>query len=564
MADLVPEYLRIDFQTLVNRLKTQIQNSDVFRDTDYEGSNITILAELMAYIGELQTFYTNKVAKNIYMETADIYENVHRLATLIGYDPKGFRGAKGTVSVTVSAGVTAGDILNIAKWHQIASTQSDPDSGDTIFYALTESHTVTAGVVPYKFNLFVRQGEVTEYSFTGDDIVDNEILLPLGDYGYDDNLEDENETIEVRVNGVLWTRVSDFFDLISGLLETNTVYKFEYDKYQRHKVVFSALRSVPDDTDTITVTVLKSLGANSGVGPYTITTPNEEFVYNTTQGAYLDNSTITVTNSASTIGAANPEPIDEIKDNSQGQLHAQFRNVSKVDYISNLSSRSDIITTNVWGEQEVAPSGDTSEYNKVHIVAYPNPWGDGTIETSAASGDNGVFYTVPHTIAASWMTDLQEYLEPRKMLTVYEQFEIPQLIYFRYDIGIRVARTYNFSQVRDVTLAKLKYYFDPTLRSFNEQINFRDIEEFILDNSIACDGTLFTEANTFDDISGIRNLIFRDIDVQNATVYEPNPTMFPRYIVTPYVGDNKLRTIELGFEQFPALDYVNTRFTEEV
>ncbi len=563
MADLVPEYLRIDFQTLINRLKTQIQNSDVFRDTDYEGSNITILAELMAYIGELQTFYTNKVAKNIYMETSDIYENVHRLATLIGYDPKGFRGAKGSISVTVSAGVTAGDILNIPKWHQISSTQTDPD-GDTIFYATTESHTVTASAVPYLFSLFVRQGEVANLSFTGDDIVDNEILLPVGDYGYDDNLADENETVELRVNGDLWTRVSDFFDLISGLQETNTVYKFEYDKYQRHKIVFSALRAVPDDTATIAATVLKSLGANSGVGPQTITQPSIEFVYNTTQSAFLDNSTITVSNSAATIGAADPEPIDQIKDNSQGQLHAQFRNVSKADYISNLSSRSDIVSTNVWGEQEVAPSGDTSEYNKVHIVSYPNPWGNSTIETSAASGDNGFEYVVPHTLSTSWREDLEDYLEPRKMLTVYEQFEIPLLIYFRYDIGIRVARTYNYASVRDAVLNKLKYYFDPTLRNFNEQINFRNIEEFILDRSIVSDGTLFSSADRFEDIAGVRNLIFRDIDIQNATVYEPNPTMFPRYVVTPYVGDNKLRTIELGFEQFPDIDYVNTRFTEEV
>ena len=310
--------------------------------------------------------------------------------------------------------------------------------------------------------------------------------------------------------------------------------------------------------------VLSSLGENSGVGPNTITTPEPQLVYNVTQGAYLDVNTMTVTNSAATVGAANPEPIDEIKNNSQGQLNAQFRNVAAVDYISNLSARSDIVSTNVWGEQEVAPSGDTSEYNKVHIVAYPNPWGDGTIETSAASGAGGVEYLVPTVISDSWRENLEEYLEPRKMLTVYEQFEIPIILYFRYDIGIRIQRTYDFAAVRDDVANKLAFYFDPTLRSFNEQINFRDLEEFILDRSIVSEGTLFQGANSFENIAGVRNLIFRDIDVQNATVYEPNQTMFPRYIHTPYAGDNKLRTIELGFDQFPALDSVNTRFSEEV
>ena len=564
MPDLVPEYLRIDFQTLINRLKEQIKDSDIFRDTDYEGANVTILAELMAYIGELQTFYTNKVAKNIYMETADIYENVHRLATLIGYDPKGFRGARGTISVTVSAGVTTSDILNIPQWHQIVSTQADEESGEPIQYATTESASVTATTVPYKFDLFVRQGEVANFTYSGRDIIDGELLLPLGDYGYDDNLIDAHNTTQVEVNGFLWTRVADFFDLISGLHEINTVYKFEYDKYQRHKFVFSSLRGIPDLSDDIQITVLNSLGESSGVGPFTIINPDPEFVYNTNTALYLDNTTITVTNSAATVGAANPEGIDEVKDNSQGQLHAQFRNVAAVDYISNLSARSDIVSTNVWGEQEVAPSGDTSEYNKVHIVAYPNPWGDGTIETSAASGDNGAVYLVPTVISGVWREDLENYLEPRKMLTVYEQFEIPQIIYFQYDIGIRIARTYDFAAVRDDTAAKLAFYFDPTLRSFNEKINFRDIENFILDKSKVSEGTLFTTANSFDNIAGIRNLIFRDINVQNATVYEPNQTMFPRYIHTPYAGENKLRTIELGFEQFPGIDNINTRFSEEV
>ena len=564
MPTLVPEYLQIDFNTLVSRLKDQIKSSDIFRDTDYEGANVTLIAELMAYIGELQTFYTNKVAKNIYMETADIYENVHRLATLIGYDPKGHRGARGTCSVTVSAGVTVGDILNVDAWQQIESTQSDPDTGEAIQYATTESYTLTATEVPYQFDIFVRQGEVLNFSYTGDDIVSNEILLPLGDYGYDDSLIDENNTIEVRVDGVLWTRVSDFFDLISGLQETRTVYKFEYDKYQRYKIVFSALREVPNDFSTIEITCLRSLGENSGVGPYTLTGPQENFVYNTNTMSYLDNSTITMTNSAATIGAANPEPIDTIKDNAQGQLHAQFRNVTAIDYITNLSQRSDIVTSNVWGEQEVAPSGDTSEYNKVHITVYPNPWGSASIETSAASGDNGVFYTVPYNFTDEFKTDLSEYLEARKILTVYEQYELPILIYFRYDVGIRVGRTYSYAAVRDDVRSKLIYYFDPTLRNFNEQVNFRDLEEFILDRSIVSEGTLFSAANTFPNIAGVRNLIFRDIDVQNAVIYEPNPSMFPRYIHTPYVGDNKLRTIELGFTQFPAIDSVNTRFSQEV
>ena len=173
-------------------------------------------------------------------------------------------------------------------------------------------------------------------------------------------------------------------------------------------------------------------------------------------------------------------------------------------------------------------------------------------------------YMVPYNFTDTYKTDLGDYLEPRKMLTVYEQYELPIILYFRYDIGIRIQRTYDFAAVRDATRRKLQYFFDPTLRAFNEKINFRDIEEFILDNSIVSEGTLFSDADQFTDIAGIRNLIFRDIDIQNSVIYEPNQTMFPRYVHTPYVGDNKLRTIELGVDQFSAIDMINTTFSEEV
>ena len=63
MSDLIPDYLNIDFNTLSARLKTQIKESATFVDVDYEGSNIATLIELFAYVGDLYTYYINKVAK---------------------------------------------------------------------------------------------------------------------------------------------------------------------------------------------------------------------------------------------------------------------------------------------------------------------------------------------------------------------------------------------------------------------------------------------------------------------------------------------------------------------
>jgi hypothetical protein len=555
MTTLRPDYLNVDFTTLVSRMRTQLANSDVFADYDYEGANITILIELMAYLGELSTFFINKIAKNVYIDTADIYENVHRLATLMGYDPKGYLASQSTLSVTVSAELFEGDILSIPAWHQIASETEDAQ-GTPIKFCTTQSWSISAGSLPYTFDLPVRQGEVTSLgTYNGDDLIDAELILPQEDYGYDDFLLDENVSIQVIVADEIWTRVSDFYDELSGLQDNDEVYKFEYDKYQRYKLVFSSSRRVPDGDDVIDVIVIKTLGVDGEVAANRITLPDDDMIYNTATGEFLTTGTLIVTNADPTFGSASPEIVADIKDNAKGALHSQFRTVTSYDYRTYLESRSDVLAATAWGEKEIAPSGDYSEYNKVHLAIIPYQWGTSTIDTSASPiVSDGI---VPTTYAVGWTSLLSEFIEPRKMLSAYEEWELPTLIYFDFDIGLRVNRTFNFATVMTDVQNKLIWYFDKNNRNFNEEIDFRDIYEFIMDPEEVA------PEDNFEDISGVRNLIFRDIDVLNATIQAYGSSTYPRYAEETISGDNVLRTIEIGHDQFPALSIASTNITQE-
>jgi hypothetical protein len=555
MTTLRPDYLNLDYSTIIARIKSQMQGTDTFADYNYEGSNIAILVELTAYLGELTTFLANKIAKNVYIDTADVYENIHRLSRLMGYDPKGYLASQATLSLTVSSGVTEGDILSIPAWHQVTSTTED-DTGSLIKFSTTASWSVSAGALPYTFDIDIRQGDVTVLgTYTGDDLLDNELILPQGDYGYDDYLLDEKVSVEVVINDEIWTRVTDFYDEISGLSELTNVYKFEYDKYQRYKVVFSPSRSVPDTDDEIDIVVIATLGLDGEVSANTVVTPDDNMVYNTATGDYLTTDSITVTNTAASFGSAEPESIADIKENAKGALHSQYRSVTAYDYKTYLESRSDISVATAWGEKEIAPSGDYSEYNKVHISVIPYQWGTGTIATSASGTvSDGV---VPTAYSTGWQSTLSEYLEPRKMLTVYEEWEVPDLVYFDFDIGLRVNRTYNFATVRADVINKLEWYFNRANRSFNEEIDFKDIHEFILDVDEV------SSTDNFANVAGIRNLIIRDIDVPNKTVQAYGSTTYPRYVEDTYPGDNTVRVIELGHDQFPALSIAGTTVTEE-
>jgi hypothetical protein len=114
--------------------------------------------------------------------------------------------------------------------------------------------------------------------------------------------------------------------------------------------------------------------------------------------------------------------------------------------------------------------------------------------------------------------------------------------------------------VKETVKRKIEYYFSSNNRSFGEVIDFREIQNYILDTSIV------SETDDFALIKGIYSLVIRDVMVYVNGV--PDPTHiypdnivndFPHFINTGYVGNNDdasyniLTPIQLGYNQFPRL-----------
>jgi hypothetical protein len=348
---------------------------------------------------------------------------------------------------------------------------------------------------------------------------------------------------------------------------------FIYDRYKRNKVVFNSARNVPSVSDTIVITCLDSLGTNGSIGAddsETWTIESTELI-ELTRGVTtnnVNNDLITISLSAASIGAASPETISEIQFNAQSALRSQFRNVTANGYNSYLSSRSDIVKANAYGEQDLNPSGagNPELYNVVNISVIPEVYGNSTIQTSAGTlttdwGETGSIL-IPTQYSTAWKNELLLYLRPRKMITTYEQMALPDLVYFSFEIGIRKKRIYEFADIQQDVLSKLIYYFRADNQEFNSEIDFNDITEYLLNTANV------SPNNEFSNIKGIRNLNIRDINV-SKTVYEYNvnpddSSLFPKWTIAPWTNrDNMLRPIQLGANQFPYLSSDTVRILEE-
>lgn len=588
---LIPDYMDMDFNTAKSTLQALLAANPVFKDVDYEGSNINIIIELISYLISLNTYYMNQIARNQFIPTSNMYETSHMLAELGGYSPMGYRSAAVDLTVSIDLSATIAEVgedetLIINEWTEIDNSLGitnvttgnaikyvtvDPTYGysiSSLVSAASANHAEDPETYPdpniCEITVPAREGYVARYDFTGADISNNKIYLSYNTYDYDDDLEDTAETIKVFINDTKWTRLSDWFEEIET--EQNA-YMFKYDKYGRYYIEFSDSRNIPTSIDVINVLVIVSSGEDGIMAPDTINDPPTTFITIESSGDNLSTSCYTVNNDTASVGGASPETINEIKNSTIGTLHSQYRTVTKNDYISYLESRADVIQANVWGEQEEHPEGSVQDYNKVYISLVPSIWDTSTITYVPTSADTTTDLISATGYNEDFTEDLSEYLKPRKMLTVYEEYRVPRLLYFKFKIGLKIKTNYTYTSVMTDVSSKLEYYFSSYNRTFNERISFIDITEYLLDTSIT------TATNSFSNVKGLRALIIRDVEVvesdgiggeSTVTVYESSASQYPYYVESVFSTNNDLRTIQLGPDQFPMVSITSDTFSLEI
>jgi len=577
---LVPNYIDIDFDTAKTNLKNLLAVNPVFKDYNLEGANITVMIELISYLISLNTYYMNTIAKNVYPSTSNMYETTHMLAEIGGYSPSGYISSQANVTLNLSAisgssyDVPNGEII-IDEWSLLTSSTGVTNSdGTNLTFVVTNETTsisISSALENPEINITVREGSVVRYNYKGSDIVDNRIYLPVNKYDYGDSTY--FNTIRMYINGTTqWSRISNWYEEIdeSTGLDNNNTFMFKYDKYEKYYIEFSNTRNIPTSTDNITILAIVSSGVDGNVGEGVINKPdNVGWLTCSINGSssYISSDYYTLYNNNSSVGGSNPDTIDEIKNNVIGSLHSQYRNVTKNDYISHLESRSDVIKAMVWGEQEQSQFGSLLDYNNVYITIIPNEWVDGTCLTERPSAHNNnddvLTYPCLATVYDSDYTDnISLYLKNRKILTVKENFVVPELLYISLKIGLKIKSNYTFANVMADVRDKILYYFKPANRNFNEIISFTDITEYILDT------TKTSDTNAFSNIRGLRSLVVRDIGINiydpddpnyyvSKTIYESDE-MYPYYIEPDTEYDNLnnlniLRRIQLGYNQFPLL-----------
>lgn len=99
MANTSISLVNLDFSSLKEGFKEYLKSQPLFKDYDYEGSNINVLLDVLSYNTYMNSFYLNMVANEMFIDSAELRESIISRAKELNYTPSSFVSSRALVYV---------------------------------------------------------------------------------------------------------------------------------------------------------------------------------------------------------------------------------------------------------------------------------------------------------------------------------------------------------------------------------------------------------------------------------------------------------------------------------
>ena len=350
VANSVLRATELNFNTIKSNLITFMKAKPEFTDYDFEGSGLNHLVDLLAYNTYYNAVYTNMTTNEMFLDSAQIRNNVVARAKMLGYTPTSAKGAEATLDITITPSTNVASVT-------IASNTLFTSSLDGIEYKFTtdRAYTLLQSEGYQANNILIKEGEPVQERITVDTSTNQRYIL--GNDGIDTkSLKVSIQTSSSNSSLRTFSQASDLTDVSA----TSTVYFVQENEDGKYELLFgdNVLGKQLDNGNIVIV--------NYRVVNGSTTNGANNFVSPPTLGGQA-NFTVTVATAARQ--GSNAESIDNIKFNAPKNFQRQGRAVVRNDYSRLLLSEApDLQAVNVWGGEENNPP----IYGKVYIAAKPN------------------------------------------------------------------------------------------------------------------------------------------------------------------------------------------------
>ena len=336
----------LDFFDIKANLKSFLRNQDEFADYDFEGSAMATLVDVLAYNTHYNAMTASMAVNEMFIDTAQVRNNVVSIAKSLGYTPISTRSAHAKIRLE---GTSSSDNVYIPRG---TIFKGGPD---ITFVTLVDNIVpVINGVMSVDLDL--REGKLFSHRFTvglGDD---QSFELP--------NIQCDTTTIRVDVYNSSTDNTIRSFKFSDNIVDTvneGNIFFIQENSNEKHAVYFGddILGTRLEFDNIVEISYIKSKGAGgNNVSSFVLRSPISGL------------TSINITTLNKSDGGSNIESMESIKKNAPYVYTAQNRSVTAADFKAILLHHFShlIKDVSVWGGE----NNDPPIYGKVFISAIPS------------------------------------------------------------------------------------------------------------------------------------------------------------------------------------------------
>lgn len=423
MANGSINLVNLDFETLKQSFKTHLSSQTAFKDYDLDGSNISVLMDLLAYNSYINTFYMNMVASEMFLDTAQLRASVISHAKQLNYTPRSFRSAAAVVNIAVtpSTSVTA---VTIPRGTSLTSKVGS----NTYTFTINDNIVVTNQTAG-KFtanNVTVYEGSLVTDTFIYNSTSDQQRFVLSNP-----TVDTTSIRVYVTENNASSVRTYQQSNTYIGADSSSEIFFVQASDNDLYEIVFG--NGVQGRTPAHGAAISVVYRVCSGE------LPNGCYIFSS-DGAIDGHTGVQITTVSVAEGGSVHEATEEIRKNAPRFYQTQERAITSKDYQTLLQlAYPEISSIYVFGGEDANPP----RYGKVMI----------SLDLSDSSG-----------VSEGRKAEYERYLKDRSPLTIDPVFIEPEYL----NVMVNCNVTYNINTLT-VSETDLRSAVQTNLRVFNEQ-----------------------------------------------------------------------------------------------
>ncbi len=511
---------QLDFASYKQSLKTYLSQQTQFRDYDFEGSNLSVLLDLLAYNTYHNAMYLNMIGSEMFLDTAQLRESIISHAKELNYTPRSRSSSRIEVDIVASVNNSVSPTtITLPSNYRITGTANN----GLVYNFYTKEPVILESSNNYSVsNVFFYEGSLKTEAFLVSSANAQFVINSS-------NVDISTVSVTVQKSSTeavftTWSRSEELFNLNanSEVFFIQGYRDFQYSITFGNGVVGKQLTP----GNILLVSYLETSGVDAN---YTSTFSSVESV------DIFSANTFSLVYSGSSYGGAYAEDNDSIRYNAIRGFTNQNRAITAEDTISLLRANFPSIETVVaYGGEEATPK----RYGKIIISAKP---------------------VGSELLSDSLKNEIVDFLSDKTSLSVEPEIVNPEYLYL--DISSRVkyninATTKTSSQLVSNVVSAITSFNTSYLSDFGSDLRFSKLSAAIDDADISIisndtqvriskritpnPGISYSERWSFENELYNENVRYV-LPAGHEAIVESTPFVYDGY--TAYIQDNGIGTL---------------------